>query len=224
MIDKISIFNDISLRAREFILATYNNLPNTIFVTALLLGAIQGNLSMIWISIGMILNALVVLIEQEILGIIFPLWDQVHQPSSRICSLIQDTFISSPITIVAPSYWFASTTYFVVFIIYNAIQVAFRPSAPGANKKKVDVRIAFTMSVMILSMFFLCIIMLRGLTGCETWLGSILGVGTGATVAVIYWNILDICHSGIPPDILNIVSGLAPAKTGDPETPVICTA
>jgi len=224
MSDKFDLFNDVSLRAREFILATYNNLPNTIFVTALLLGAIQGNLSMIWIAIGMIVNALVVLTQQEILAIIFPQWDQIHQPSSRVCSLIQDTLNSSPTTVVAPSYWFASTTYFVVFILYNAIQVAFRPSAPGASQKKVDVRVAFTMSVMILSMFFLCIIMLRGLTGCETWVGSILGISTGTTIAIMYWHVLDICHSGIPPDILNIVSGLAPSKTGDPETPVICTA
>jgi hypothetical protein len=219
----LELFSDIGLRAREFILSTYNNLPNTIFVTALLLGAIQGNLSMIWIAIGMIINALCVLSLQELLSLIFPKWDQVHQPSSRACSLIDDP-LGPALTVVAPSYWFASTTYFVTFILYNAAQVAFKPANHGVSKKKVDKRVAFTMSVMILSLFFLLIIMLRGLTGCETWLGSILGISAGSTVAILYWHLLDVCHSGIAPDILNMVSGLAPSKRDDDNTPVICTA
>lgn len=219
----LELFSDIGLRAREFILSTYNNLPNTIFVTALLMGAIQGNLSMIWIAIGMIINALCVLSLQELLSLIFPKWDQVNQPSSRACSLIDDP-LGPALTVVAPSYWFASTTYFVVFILYNAAQVAFKPAAAGVSKKKVDTRVAFTMSVMILSLFFLLIIMLRGLTGCETWLGSILGVTVGSTVAILYWQLLDVCHSGIAPDILNVVTALAPAKSGEDTTPVMCTA
>lgn len=222
MTDKMMIFSDVSVRAREFIISTYHNLPNVLLVTSLLLGAIQGNLSMLWLAIGMILNGLAVLSLQELLGILFPMWKQVHQPSSKTCSISQDT-LGPPTTIVAPSYWFASTTYFVVFILYNALQVAFRPSAPGASSKKVDIRVAFTMSVMILSIFFFCLLMLRGFTGCETWLGATLGILLGGGVSVAYWHILDICHSGIPPDILNVVTALAPSQTGD-KTPVICTA
>lgn len=219
----LELFDDIGLRAREFILSTYNNLPNTIFVTAILLGAIQGNLSMIWVAIGMIINALCVLSLQELLALIFPKWDQVLQPNVRACSLINDP-LGPSLTVVAPSYWFASTTYFVVFILYNAAQVAFKPAAQGVSKKKVDTRVAFTMSVIILSLFFLLIIMLRGLTGCETWLGSLLGISVGSAVAILYWQLLDVCNTGIAPDILNVVSGLAPSKSNeDITTPVICT-
>lgn len=221
--DSLEIFNDIGLRVREFILSTYNNLPNTIFVTAILLGAIQGNLSMIWIAIGMIINALCVLTLQELFSLIFPKWDQVVQPGSRACSLIDDP-LGPALTVVAPSYWFASTSYFVVFILYNAAQVAFRPANQGVSKKKVDTRVAFTMSVIILSLFFFFIIMLRGLTGCETWLGSIAGIWLGSTVAIFYWELLDVCNSGIAPDILNVVSALAPRNSGDNTTPIVCTA
>ena len=223
MSDKLMLFSDMSVRAREFIISTYHNLPNVILVTSLLLGAIQGNLSMIWVAIGMIVNAIGVMAAQELLGMLFPLWKQVHQASSRTCSLTQDS-MGSPTTIVAPSYWFASTTYFVVFILYNALQVAARPSAPGASSKKVDIRVAFTMSVIILSIFFFCLLMLRGLTGCETWLGGTLGVLMGSGIGIAYWHILDLCHSGIPPDILNVVTALAPAKGGEDKTPVVCTA
>jgi hypothetical protein len=115
MADKMMIFSDASVRAREFIISTYHNLPNVLLVTSLLLGAIQGNLSMLWVAIGMILNSLAVISLQELLGLLFPMWKQVHQPGSKTCSISQDT-LGPPTTIVAPSYWFASTTYFVVFI------------------------------------------------------------------------------------------------------------
>lgn len=216
------IFSDLSVRAREFIISTYHNMPNVILVSSLLLGAIQGNLSMIWLAIGMILNALAVLGAQELLGLAFPLWKQIHQPTNRTCSITQDT-LTSPRTIVAPSYWYATTTYFVVFILYNAIQVAFKPSARGAQSKKVDIRVAFSLSVMILSIFFFCLLMLRGLTGCETWVGSVLGILMGSALSISYWHMLDICNSGIPADILNVVTSLTPEQNGD-KTPVICTA
>ena len=71
MTDKMMIFSDASVRAREFIISTYHNLPNVLLVTSLLLGAIQGNLSMLWLAIGMILNGLAVLSLQELLGMLF---------------------------------------------------------------------------------------------------------------------------------------------------------
>ena len=221
----LDIGSDTLIRLREFTLTTYHNLPNTIFVTSLLLGAIQGNLPMVWVAIGMIGNTLTVTALQELLTLILdPQWAQLSQPASASCSIMPDIEPgSSTIVTVAPSHWFASTTYFVVFILYNAIQVALRPIANGADPKKVDVRLAFSMSVIMLSIFFFAILLLRGLTGCETWFGSILGILVGSGVAIGFWHLLDVCHSGVPPDILNVVSATAPERTSDP-TPVICTA
>lgn len=221
----LDFMSDFILRLREFTLTTYNNLPNTIFITSLLLGAIQGNLPMIWVSMGMILNTLTVSTLQEALGIIFPRWNQIHQPASATCGIVPDFDMSAPPTvIVAPSHWFASTTYFVVFILFNAIQVAMRPVQANTDAKKVDVRLAFTGSVLMVSIFFFAILLLRGFTACETWLGSILGILVGAGVAIAYWYLLDICHSGVPPDILNVVTATAPPGSIDNKTPVICTA
>jgi hypothetical protein len=209
---------------REFTLTTYHNLPNTLFVASLLMGSIQGNLPMVWVALGMIINGLSVGVSQEILSLLFPNWNQVHQQVSAACTIIQDFDPGSNQTyVVAPSHWFAATTYFVVFVLYNAIQVTMRPAAAGSDPKKVDVRRAFTISVITLSVFFLALILLRGLTGCETWLGSILGILMGSGVAIGYWHLLDVCYSGIPPDILNIVAVTQPQVTGDP-TPIVCTA
>lgn len=221
---KLEDFSSVAMRVREFTLNTYNNLPNTLLITSLLLGAIQGNLSMVWVSVGMVVNGIGVVAAQEILGIIFPTWMQVWQPGSRTCSLINDIIDADPAVIVAPSYWFASTTFFVIFILYNAIQVATRPATAGADQSKVDVRVAFSMSVIMLSIFFFFLLLLRGLTGCETWFGTVLGILIGAGISIGYWHVLDVCHSGIPPDILNVVTSLAPATSGQSQTPVICTA
>ena len=222
---QLDIGTDTLLRLREFTLTTYHNLPNTILVTSLLLGAIQGNLAMVWVGVGLVLNSLTVTTIQEILTTIFePGWAQLSQPASSICSIIPDIEPDAPkFVTVAPSHWFASTTYFVVFILYNAINVAGRPIAKGADPKRVDVRMAFSMSVILLSVFFFMILLLRGLTGCETWLGSILGVLVGSGVAIGYWHLLDVCHSGVPPDILNVIAATAPVKNED-QTPIICTA
>lgn len=220
----LGVFSDFLLRMREFTLATYHNLPNTLFVASLLLGAIQGNLPMVWIAIGMMINGFSVSVIQEILGLIFPKWRQVHQRVSASCTIVQDFEPGTEMTyVVAPSHWFAATTYFVVFVLYNAIQVTILPAAKGADPAKVDVRKAFTLSVITLSVMFLLLILLRGLTGCETWLGSILGILMGSGVAIGYWHLLDICNSGVPPDILNVIAATAPARTEE-ETPVICTA
>jgi hypothetical protein len=221
----LDIGTDSLLRIREFTLTTYHNLPNTIFVTSLLLGAIQGNLPMVWVAIGMIANSLTVTAFQELLTLVLdPKWAQLTQPASAICSIMPDIGPDSPkFVTVAPSHWFASTTYFVVFVLYNAIKVALRPVAIGADPKKVDVRLAFSMSVIMLSIFFFAILLLRGLTGCETWLGSILGILVGSGVAIGYWHLLDVCHSGVPPDILNVVSATAPEQTSE-QTPIICSA
>ena len=221
----IDTISDVTMRIREFTLTTYNNLPNTLFIASLVLGAIQGNLSMIWVSLGFLFNGAVSVTFQEFLSLLFPKWDQVHQPSSAMCSIVQNFAPGDekPYTVVAPSLWFSATSYFVVFILYNAIQVAIRPVAAGADPKKVDMRIAFSLSVIMLSIFFFALLLLRGFTGCETWLGSILGILIGSGVAIGYWHILDVCNSGIPPDILNVVSSTAPPATKE-RVPVICTA
>jgi hypothetical protein len=227
--NKLDVFSDFSLRLREFILSTYDNLPNTIFVSALLLGLIQGNLAMVWTSIGMIINALLITVLQELMGFMFKddstgvAWSQVYQSASHMCTIVKDIEPTADSNVVvAPSHWFSSVAFFLSFIVYNAVQVAMRPAAKGADSSKVDVRLAFSGSVILISIFFFALILLRGFSQCETWLGASLGLTIGSGMAIGYWHLLNVCNSGIPPDILNIVSATAPARENK-ETPVICT-
>lgn len=226
---KLDVFTEISLRLREFILSTYDNLPNTIFVSALLLGIIQGNLAMVWTSVGMMINALLISVLQELLGFIFKddgkgeAWSQVYQSASHMCTIIKDIEPNSDANVVvAPSHWFSSVAFFLTFIFYNAVQVAMRAPAKGVDHKKVDVRLAFSGSVILITIFFFALILLRGFSQCETWLGATLGLTIGSLMAIGYWHIMNVCNSGVPPDILNIVSATAPARENK-ETPVICS-
>jgi hypothetical protein len=75
---------------------------------------------------------------------------------------------------------------------------------------------------MVVGIVFMALVFARGFTGCETWVGSILGVLIGGGTAVGYWYLLDACGSGTIPDILQIVGGTAPARSGI-ETPVVCS-
>ena len=225
----LDITTDFTLRLREFILSTYDNLPNTIFISAILLGLIQGNIAMVWTGLGIIINYLLVGTIQEILGFIFKndstgaAWSQVYQKASNMCSIVKDSTPGSDMNIVvAPSYWFSSVSFFLSFILYNAIQVAMRPAAKGTDPKKLDVRLAFSWSVILITIFFFILILLRGFSQCETWLGASLGLIIGSGGAVAYWHVLNVCNSGIPPDILNVVSAIAPARETK-HTPIICS-
>jgi hypothetical protein len=217
-------------QAREFLIGAYHDLPNILFIGSLILGSITGYLSLVWVSLGLIINAAVVAAGQGLLKLLFPKWSQVVVKSgSMICEVVRSQeklrnieSLFGEVTVVAPSYWMSSAVFFAIFIIYNSIRVALRAPERGVSKEKVDVRRAFSMSIMVIATVFLALILGRSYTGCETWLGGALGSLIGGGLAIGYWHLLDACDSGIIPDILQVVSALAPAKNQD-TVPVVCT-
>ena len=213
------------VRAREFLLGGYHDLPNVLFVGSIVLGSIMGYLPLMWISLGLILNGASVAILQGIMSLLFPTWNQVSVVSgSTPCEILGLTagIGSEKTTVVAPSHWLSAATFFAVFSIFNSIQIALRPPAAGASQEKVDTRRAFSLSVMVIGVVFLSLVMARGFSGCETWLGSISGVLIGGGLGIGYWYLLDACGSGSIPDVLQVIHSLPPP--GDSENiPVICT-
>ena len=125
-------------------------------------------------------------------------------------------------TVVAPSHWLAAAAFFAVFSIYNSVRVGLRKPADGSDPDKVDVRRAFSLSVLLIGLVFFALIMARGFSGCETWLGGSLGVLIGGGLAVAFWHILDVCNTGMVPDILQVITSLPPPGAGQ-DVPVVCT-
>jgi hypothetical protein len=213
------------VRAREFLLGTYHDLPNVLFTGSLILGSIMGYLPLVWVSLGLILNGASVAILQGVFSLLFPTWNQVSVASgSTPCEILglSAGTAGSATTVVAPSHWLSAATFFAVFSIYNSIQVALKPPAAGANQEKIDVRRAFSLSVMVIGVVFLTLVMARGFSGCETWLGSITGVLIGGGLGIGYWYLLDACGTGSIPDVLQVVHSLPPPG-GSENIPVICT-
>ena len=220
------------IAAREFLLGAYHDLPNVLFMGSLVLGSIFGYLPLVWVALGLILNGSVISIIQGLLAFVFTDkngdgWSQIVVPKgSYACEILKTDSYAKKIggvTIVAPSHWLSATSFFAAFSIYNSIHVATRESAAGVSQSKVDVRRAFSLSVMIIGCVFFGLIMIRGFTGCETWLGSISGVLIGASVAIGYWHLLDACGTGMVPDVLQVIGSMAPPGANR-DTPIVCSA
>jgi hypothetical protein len=212
------------VRAREFLLGAYHDLPNVLFIGSLILGSIMGYLPLIWVSLGLVLNGASVAILQGLLSLLFPTWSQVSVAAgSTACEILGSVVGTSgtATTVVAPSHWLSAATFFAVFSIYNSIRVALKPPADGASAEKVDVRRAFSLSVLVIGIIFLALVMGRGFSGCETWLGGVTGVLIGGGLGVGYWHLLDSCGAGTIPDVLQVITSLPPP--GNENVPVVCT-
>lgn len=217
------------VRLRQFLLGLYHDLPNVLFSGSLVLGSVTGYLPLVWVSMGLIVNAFGVASLQGLLGLLFDtsskgiLASQLVIPKNAACNIITGGKPgSSEMMGVAPSYWLSSALFFATFVIYNSIQVAMMPVARGASQDKADIRQAFTLTTIIIGAVFFLLVLLRGYSGCETYLGGALGAIVGIALAIGFWNLLNICGAGMVPDVLQVVNSMAPP--GDSTVPVVCAA
>jgi len=214
-------------RVREFLLGAYNDLPNIIVTGSLLIGALTGYMPLLWLSLGLIAFNLPITYLVQIAMDYFFRGNQYLSVSSSRCGArpfiptVGGTPQAPIIDFIAPTYWMSATIFFAVFTGYNAIQILFKASAKGATQQQINMRRAYCFAVLLIAVIFGCIAGARVLSGCETLAGGALGAGLGIGLAIAYWHILDVCGSGLVPDILQIVANSAPDSTG-PITPVIC--
>lgn len=215
------------LRAREFLVGAFHDLPNVMFVGSIVLGSILGYLPLVWLSVGMLLNGAIVSLLQGVLRVLFvsssSAWGQVAvTKGAYACEILPQERGENELTVVAPSHWLAAAIFFATFSIYNSIRVAMKEPANGTSSDMVDVRQAFSLSVMVIGVVFFSLVLARGFTGCETWLGGILGVLIGGGTAIGYWHLLDACGTGMVPDVLQVVGSMAPPGV-EQTVPVVCT-
>ena len=216
------------VQARKFILGSYHDLPNILVVSSLVLGALIGYLPLVWVSLGLLVNAAGITGLQALLGFLFPEWNQVRQPTNGLaCDVLGRARMSTmasgreAYTIVAPSHWLGATSFFSAFIIYNSAMLADRVPSTSAKDERYANRKAFSITTIAIAIMFLLFVLLRGFTGCETWLGAMLGVLAGTGMAVGFWNLLDVCGAGSVPDVLQAINAMAPSSTAT-ESPVVC--
>lgn len=215
--------------AREFLLGSYHDLPNVLMMGSLILGGMSGYLPLIWMGLGLIANAGIIQVFQSIVTILFDKSDyqsHISTENAFACAIYNQGMTpeaASGKVFVAPSHWLGGATFFTVFSIYNAIRVALRKPVAGAADRAVAVRRAFSLSVLVIGLFFFALVLGRGLSGCETWVGGTLGVLIGAGVAIGYWHLLASCNEGRVPDVLQVINSLPPAGANT-KVPVVCAA
>lgn len=218
-------------RVREFLLGAYYDLPNVLVTGSLLIGALSGYMPLLWLSLGLIVLDLPVTY-----GLQLAMNYVVNRflPGSTLFSISSERCGAPPfipaaggpappiIDFMAPTYWMTATIFFAVFTGYNAVRILFKASAKGATQQQINMRRAYCFAVLLIAVIFGGIAGTRILSGCETLAGGALGAAVGGFLAVGYWHLLDVCGSGLVPDILQIVANSAPGTSG-PITPVICT-
>jgi hypothetical protein len=220
-------------RARSFLLMTYHDLPNVLLVGSLFFGILSGYLPLTWVGLGMMMNWLMLYLMQMVMGIIFDKGSDrlAYRDPSLNCtygykvwqSLNKPSFGGEERTVVAPSFWMGSAFFFSIFCIYNSFRVMFAPQTPNAVEKMVDNRKAYTISTVIIGFVFLCLIFLRGMTGCETWFGIATAFFASGGLAIGFWHLLSLCGGGRIPDILQVIGSMAPDVTNN-KVPVVCSA
>jgi hypothetical protein len=214
------------IRAREFLLGGYHDLPNVLFMGSLILGSISGYLPLVWVSLGLVGNGAVIALFQTVAGLLFDKWDQISvSGTGTACSILGRAAPFLPndgITVVTPSHWFAAATFFSTFTIINSIKVAIRKPAAGAPSSMIDLRRAFSLSTIVVGLVFFALMLGRGFSGCETWLGGISAIVISGLLAWGYWELLDSCGAGTIPDVTQVVNAMAPAGANQ-HVPVICT-
>lgn len=193
-------------------------------VTLLIVGIVTAKLSWIFVAIGGLVLAMLVLTLQYVAGKALGVGSIMEGvPGAAVlqaCSLIPtaaDTGYSA-----VPSLWMSLSAFFASYILVNAVNVYTAQSVKPKDALPVQQRKGIGMiSILAAILLFLFLMVPRFRTSCETLGGTITGVTLGAAFAWIWWKILDACGSDVFPDIHGVMLGLKPGALHT--APVACT-
>lgn len=197
----------------------YRYFPNTMTVGLIVLGLALGRVSWILVAIGGLLLSLGVSTLQIIFGE-FELLRTEQTPGLReACSTLPIMCNYS----MMPSMWFALTSYYISYIMSNAIAIyTAKPTKQPNTAISVQQRKGLgVISVVAVLVVGLLLLVARALSPCESWLGLVLGLLMGGGLGYGWWYMLNGTGQDIFQDIHGVMIGLQP---GDLRTgPLACT-
>ena len=203
----------------------FMSLPLVRIGIILFLAASLGNLGLLMLSFGQIVLVPLVVFAANMLHEFFfqgsPLFSVA---SSAHCNLVPSAPLAESLgTIgVAPSYWSAQITFFFVFLMTNAMVLYNKPPTEGADPAKVANRKAQTLTAFLISFaLFVALIFLRyTTTGCETIVGTALGILIVAPIANGWYHLAALCGAR-DADVFGILQKILPQNMKD-EPPMTC--
>ena len=203
----------------------FMSLPLVLIGIILFLAASLGNLGLLMLSFGQILLVPLVVFGANMLHEFFfqgsPLFSVA---SSAHCNLVPSAPLAESLGMigVAPSHWSAQITFFFVFLMTNAMVLYNKPPTEGADPAKVANRKAQTLTAFLISFaLFVALIVLRyTTTGCETIVGTALGILIVAPIANGWYHLAALCGAR-DADVFGILQKILPQNMKD-EPPMTC--
>lgn len=203
----------------------FMSLPLVLIGIILFLAASLGNLGLLMLSFGQILLVPLVVFGANMLHEFFfkgsPLFSVA---SSAHCNLVPSAPLAESLGMigVAPSYWSAQITFFFIFLMTNAMVLYNKPPTEGADPAKVANRKAQTLTAFLISFaLFVALIVLRyTTTGCETIVGTALGILIVAPIANGWYHLAALCGAR-DADVFGILQKILPQNMKD-EPPMTC--
>jgi nitrate reductase NapE component len=199
--------------------------PNTMMITLLVVGLATNRIPWIFVALGGFITGLVVYMFQMIAGKLpggdnsIPGFDVVEA-----CSIIPQSS-SSDKYIYTPSLWVALTTFFLAYILTNAVNIYTAPAGHGSKHEATTVlqrKGIGLISIFAAVSLFVFLVGARWYTTCESTMGLITGVLIGASIAYGWWHVLSACGADVYPDMHGVLIGLGPASL-QTDRQVICT-
>ena len=207
----------------EVLSGIYRFLPNTMTVSLLVLGVFLGKISWIMVSCGAIALSLLVIMIQSIC---IPGW--LHQlPPFKMtsggaallaCSPLPSRIKETDVLYTTPSLWMATTSFYLAYILMNALHVYNATAAtPGTPDKYLNFKIDHRKSVGLISIIatiilIACLLITRFFSQCESTGGAILGILLGYGAGMGLWYILALNGTDVYPDIHGVMIGLKPGQ------------
>jgi len=203
----------------------FMSLPLVLVGIILFLAASLGNLGLLMLSFGQIVLVPLIVFGANMLHEFFFKGSPLFSVSSSAhCNLVPSAPLAESLGMigVAPSYWSAQITFFFVFLMTNAMVLYNKPPTEGADPAKVANRKAQTLTAFLISFaLFVALIVLRyTTTGCETIVGTALGVLIVAPIANGWYHLAALCGAR-DADVFGILQKILPQNMKD-EPPMTC--
>jgi hypothetical protein len=194
--------------------------PNTMITASIVLGLALVRVSWVLLGIGGLILTVFIALLQFIFGK-FEIFRTLQTPGLvEACSVLP---ITGSEYSMLPSYWFAITTYFLSYIMNNAVSV-YRTNPTKQPNTAITVQKRKGLGVISIIAVCIAAIMLLGprmfANGCESWAGIIISLILGSLWGYGWWTIMNAQGNDIFQDVHGVMIGLKP---GDLRTgPVAC--
>jgi hypothetical protein len=193
--------------------------PNTMIVGLIVLGIALARVSWVLVGIGGIVVALIVFFFQIIFGLVPGAHTEQTPGLLEACSVLP---LPGAKYEKLPSYWLSATTFFLTYILSNAISIAQtnptkQPNTAIAVQQRKGLGVISIVAVVVIGLIMLGV---RMMGQCESWWGLLASLIIGGGGGYGWWYMLNAQQNDIFQDIHGVMIGLQP---GDLRTgPVAC--